>query len=167
MRHGFVGVQRAPVSHRVLPSGKETLPALPGHAPGDQRRLRASPPDRRATPGREPYVIPVRLRQTVYLRHPGHRYRRGDLSYDFRRLAGRNDCRNVDQPGQLTLGETRYSRRIRFLSAVISACGQDTRDIAPITGRHETTTLVSSAGAMHRPMIAPHSVLVVAAANLF
>lgn len=33
-----------------------------------------------------------------------------------------------------------HSRRIRFLSAVISAYGQDTRDIAPITERHETTT---------------------------
>ena len=26
---------------------------------GDQRRLRASPPDRQATPGREPYVVPA------------------------------------------------------------------------------------------------------------
>jgi hypothetical protein len=35
---------------------------------------------------------------------------------------------------------SRYGRRVRFLSAVISACGQDTRDIAHITERHEETT---------------------------
>jgi len=66
------------------------------------------------------------------------------------------------------LGKTRYSRRIRFLSAVISACARThvTSRLSPSVMR-QRLLVSSSAGARRRPMIAPHSVLVVSAANPF
>lgn len=45
----------------------------------------------------------------------GHRYRRGDFSYDLRQHAERHDCPTVDDSGQPPVGEARPGQRIRFV----------------------------------------------------
>ena len=90
MRHGFAGVQGAPCSapapYRAMRLG---ISVASGLVLLIGRQLL----------GREPHVDPARLRRPYTSGIPGHRYRRGDFTYDLRRHPGRHACRNVNQPG--------------------------------------------------------------------
>jgi hypothetical protein len=70
-------------------SGKRRLNSAYHAAPSEAMPAGGGGTRVMASSFKEPLVVPARLRQTVYLGRLGHRYRRGDFSYDFRRRAGR------------------------------------------------------------------------------